>query len=629
MRSSLAYLTLFAGLLVGSLPLSMASAQTPRCEAVTLSAACTGGDAAACAREESAALYRRPTDPARAACAGARACELGNAASCTRMGHGHRSGDVLARDPARSEAFFTRGCELGDGSACGGLAGLLRPAEGDTSDPERMARYLAALGRACLANPSAVYCLSLLRVVQSQPLPEAQGRQALTDLGRACETSPSRDFCEDLRETVAVAEAESACRRGRAAQCSVAGQSHTWGLHVARDVARGAELLERGCAGRDGPSCLSRFQLSRGDDSLPIADDALAGFVTRALPALEALCRAPSRRTDAEQAESAREAACYAAAEIRWRGLGTRPDPAGTVRALSRAGARALSLLGDLYVVAPDEATAASIDRAMKAIERRAGEGYMVVPSEMAARGRAGVAEARRDCDEGDVGACVAVAEAGPFRALIDERLDALCTEGNGVACFRRARSFTAGHGRAETNVEQQTRYMSPAVARCEAGQAAACLELAGFHRIGRSADLPRSDRFFDLAVQHVRAGCGEGQRHGCALAPRLAVGIGETRRALTDAERQPLLERGCELGSAESCDHALRGLRQQPESAARDASVLRLARRGCELRDFGSCRDVVAALERGSVPEAERAAVTAELAARCAARIEGACPEG
>lgn len=628
MRSS-AHLAVLAGLLVGSLSLSSASAQAPRCEAVTLPAACAGGDAAACAREYVAARYARPADPARAACAGARACELGNGGSCTRMANEHTSGEVLPRDPARAQAFFARGCELGDGPACGGLSNALRPAEGAAPDPERMARYLVALGRACVADPRSVYCMSLMNVVRSQPLPEAEGRQALADLGRACEANEHERFCEARRETMAVAEAEAACRRGRAAQCRVAGESRAWGLHVPRDLARGAELLERGCAGRDGLSCLGRFQLARrSEHALPIADDALTDFARRGLPALEDLCRAPSRPADSEDADSEREAACRAAAEIRWRGLGTRADPAGTVRALSRAGVRGLSLLGDLYVVAPDEETAASIDRAMKAIERTVRGGYMDVPSSMAARRREELEETRRECAEGDIGACAHVAGAGPFPDLVAARLGALCEEGNGVACFERARSLTAGHGRAETDVEQQARYMSAAVARCEAGQAAACLELAGFHRRGQATDLARSDRLFELAVQQVRTGCQGGERHLCALARRLSVGVGETARALPDAERQPLLERGCELGSAGSCDRALGALRRQPESAARDASVLRLARRGCELGDFGSCRDVLAALERGRVPDAERAAVTAEMEARCAAGVEGACPD-
>lgn len=588
-----------------------------------LSDPCRTGDAAACAREANHARFGRPADPPRARCADARACELGNGASCVRLGQDYARGEGVGRDRAEAERLYARACELDHGTGCGALSNLLRDAAaGAPPDPAQDARQLAALGRAC-ALGGGMYCHSLLEVLRGQRLPEAQEQPLVADLRQACRR-PEEHVCEHLRVRDALASAESSCRRGRAASCNAAGSAHAAGIDVARDTTRAAELWDRGCAGRDGLSCLRRLELGRAAEGavpLPDADD----FTRRALPALEATCRGRARVRDEPEAA---QRACEAAAEIRWSGLGVSPDARGAIRILESAGADGLSVLSRLYVAAPDEPTRAAVERAMSAMERRTPgiDQYMIRPLEGARRSRAEREASRVACEAGSLGACVQHAESEPFPALVQARLDALCADFNGAACVARARDVSERPGRERADLERQRHYTSAADARCTAGQPSACVALARFYREGAHADVPRSDRLFDAAVEHVRTGCRTGDASACEVARYLSIGHGDVRRELAPDDRRPLLARSCELGDGEACDAALRLVHGLPEGHERDALTLRLARRGCALGVFGPCRALMVALERGRVPDGERAAVTEELAAHCRAGIDGSC---
>jgi TPR repeat protein len=171
-----------------------------------------------------------------------RACDAGDAGSCTNLGLMYATGrGGLTKDEARAVAFYQRGCDGGNERGCTDLGRMYETGRGALTQDE--ARGMALFRRACDAG-DALACTNLGRMY-------ATGRGGLP-----------KD------EAQAAALYRRACDAGEAPGCIALGAMYEAGrAGLPKDESRAATLYQRGCDAGGPLGCSSLgvlYQTGRG-----------------------------------------------------------------------------------------------------------------------------------------------------------------------------------------------------------------------------------------------------------------------------------------------------------------------------------------------------------------------------
>lgn len=191
---------------------------------------CLTGDAEACYRVGLLYYFGRgafPHDPARAASAYTRGCDLGDSRACNNLGDALAYGEGAERDVVRSAAMFAKACRLGEALGCANLGYMVEHGRGVGAD---RARARALYHDAC-ASGDVYGCLHLAML-------SAQDGGAPRDPGRA------------------LTRWRSACERRDARACAFVGVIYEDGPDgLARDEALSLRAMNRGCELGDARAC--------------------------------------------------------------------------------------------------------------------------------------------------------------------------------------------------------------------------------------------------------------------------------------------------------------------------------------------------------------------------------------
>ena len=326
-----------------------------------------------------------------------------------------------------------------------------------------------------------------------------------------------------------VAAAEHACEgQHDAAACGVAARRYRDGADGdVFDPARAFGLATLGCDGGDPAACAALASLH------------LLGLGTtwspqRAIALYERSCAADHAT------------ACGALAKIYDEGRGVDGDPERAGRYLERA--RALWLT-------------ACKDGDGHACAEAASQGHNRDPSTRSL--------AQRGCEHGDRHGCVLVlhaqlAEPAAAGAALQE-LDRRCNDDEAEACEE-----LAAAGDLPGRAYDARRSAADTLRACVLGSPRACVRAGILHEL--AAGVPRDDA---VARDYFARACERGASRGCLHLAQARFVTGDS-----DAATTRLVERGCELGSAEACD-----LRSRLELSSHDrAAVVRWAIEACRL---------------------------------------------
>jgi len=191
-----------------------------------LAGACRAGSAEACAYGGQE-LAKRPERAGDASAMLRRACDLGSGAGCAHLAFQHATGK--APDDAIATPLYVRACELGDALGCYNV-GLMEEAGRAVKGDIR--RAAAAYREACDGGSSTA-CTNLGWLYE-------RGRGVAKDEARAVELY--RRGCDGTR-----------CQGPNLAGCVNLGRAHRDGLGGPKDPARAAAVFEKVCDGEADP----------------------------------------------------------------------------------------------------------------------------------------------------------------------------------------------------------------------------------------------------------------------------------------------------------------------------------------------------------------------------------------
>jgi TPR repeat protein len=244
-------------------------------------------------------LYRTgkgvPKDVSRAEKVLEHACDAEHEAGCYELGdvaQAYLSGTGAAKDVARAAALFQRACDHGGASACPGLGDLYASGKGVPKDAGRAA---AAYKRACdhgfvydlsgsalqmaCDSGSGAACRQLSHLLSRGAKEKGVAKDeagAARLMERACDAGIA-EACSDLgssydwrsEESKARAGAfaargvsldEKGCAAGEGQACYRLGNAYWFGLAVAKDPTKAAELFKQACNGGSSDGCRSTFE---------------------------------------------------------------------------------------------------------------------------------------------------------------------------------------------------------------------------------------------------------------------------------------------------------------------------------------------------------------------------------
>jgi uncharacterized protein len=179
-----------------------------------------------------------------------RACALGVAAACEKLGTWSEKGEGVPRDPTAAVAWLRksadirmRQCDTGDAGACLAISEQFSEGRGVPQDNVKAAQF-ASLGLTLHSDSC-----------------EAGDTYACGEAGDILSSSLSR-VPNDLAR--AAAFYEIGCRRGVSFSCASLARLYQKGRGVPRDDERAASLLRRACDADDAVSCFKVGDATRG-----------------------------------------------------------------------------------------------------------------------------------------------------------------------------------------------------------------------------------------------------------------------------------------------------------------------------------------------------------------------------
>lgn len=193
-------------------------------------AACRDGDGTAC-RE-----LADPNDPADTFLR--QACDLGDGEACYQLAL------EIGSDEERSVPFYEQACDAGIAKACTNLGWMYERGLGTRKDLDAALRlYRLGCNTTSCGRPNNLGCVNLGRFYRDGIGVKEDHVEAARLFRMVCERRPADD--------------EDAANIARA--CSLAGTEMVFGRgkRALRDLQRGRELLEKGCAANDAFGCFN------------------------------------------------------------------------------------------------------------------------------------------------------------------------------------------------------------------------------------------------------------------------------------------------------------------------------------------------------------------------------------
>ncbi len=187
----------------------------------TLFEAGKGGDA-----EDAAGIYEK-------------ACNIGHADACVRLGKLYLKGNGVPKDEKMGVGFVQRSCDEGSGEGCDVLGQLYESANGVPQDAAKAAGFYT---KSCDGNEGRG-CFHLAQLYK---------------VGKGVTTSATK----------AAQLFQRACEVGHGKSCGLLGRNYQTGDGVEKSVPKAVEYYERGCAGGDGESCAKAGDLLRVGDGV-------------------------------------------------------------------------------------------------------------------------------------------------------------------------------------------------------------------------------------------------------------------------------------------------------------------------------------------------------------------------
>jgi TPR repeat protein len=228
-------------------------------------AACTRGDAVACAHSAERYLNGEAFDPHQSFAYAKQACDAGNALGCSLLGLHYQDGLGTAWAPAKAIAAYDQACRAHEGVGCYNLASMYYSGHGVDADAARgdtLTRLAATYWEVECHGDAPRWCTNLAYVYATDRSKQAQ----ILDLDqRACDHGVLVGCTEALREKLArgaitargvLDELVKLCTRDEPSACAMAGASLVVGGEgLAADPKRGLGLLERACKLGEKTSC--------------------------------------------------------------------------------------------------------------------------------------------------------------------------------------------------------------------------------------------------------------------------------------------------------------------------------------------------------------------------------------
>lgn len=523
-----------------------------------------------------------PEEDARAIAAMARGCSLGSGESCYGLALAYQHGRGVPKDEARAARMLQEACDRNALEACVQSAAALEMGRGVPADPELAARHYQKACDGDIADACA-------------------GLAVMTALGQGI----PKNYGDALRLF------EKGCSHGSAIACTGLGETYKKGHGVAKDDARAAAFFKRGCEGKHAMACkLLAEHLAAAP--VPVRDDAEAlRLATQICSPQEAgMCalagslvasgrgvKAPdpalaatlfTRACDAEHALG-----CARLGILYLKGQGVAKDAGKGVDLLekgcNRGAPAACTVLGTVYAygdgVSRDNTRAESYFRAACEQGQASGCSRLGLCYKTRKPGGAsydmGIAQAAADCRR-TAPACewlgnVSAAQAEQaFRLLVES-----CDAEIAPACGALARAVSAGRV-----PENAVKVMTAEIRnRCEQGKAVWCRRIGFWHEQGLS--VAQNDK---SARAYYKRACDGGDARGCGDLGRMMV-LGQGGKKDRDGA-VAILKRACDRkdkDGAASCGHL--GMIYINEGKPADHTMGEgLLEQGCSLGDAQSC---------------------------------------
>lgn len=240
--------------------------------------ACDGGDARSCTKLGLNYTDSRgvPRDDARAVELFRKGCDGGDLDSCTNLGYHYMNGLGVPKDDARAAELARQSCDGGAADACTNLGILCMDGRGVPKDDVRAVE----LFRKGCDGGSAMGCANLaVHYMNGLGVPRDDTRAA--ELYRnGCDSGEMRGcsslgFLHEQGRGVPRDEARAAelfrktCDGGEPFGCSRLGRLYADGRGVPRDDTRAAELYSKACDGGEGVACSILAELYKNGKGVP------------------------------------------------------------------------------------------------------------------------------------------------------------------------------------------------------------------------------------------------------------------------------------------------------------------------------------------------------------------------
>jgi TPR repeat protein len=236
-----------------------------------LELSCDLGNADGCANF--AFLYATGTlvkrDDRRATSLYVKSCDLGNARGCYNVGLMADDARGGPRDGALAVARYEEACETGSSTACTNLGFLYENGRGVRQDGPRAA---ALYQRGCdgtRCQPSNLGgCVNLGRAYRDGKGVEKNESRAATIFQEACDRKLNPDDVD--------------ADRNRSRACSLLGSLYLAGDGIGKDVTKGRELSELGCARGDSWGCFNAASVYTSGSGVPVDAAKAVSFLEQA-----------------------------------------------------------------------------------------------------------------------------------------------------------------------------------------------------------------------------------------------------------------------------------------------------------------------------------------------------------
>ncbi|MFO0648395.1 MAG: serine/threonine-protein kinase [Polyangiales bacterium] len=512
-------------------------------------------------------------------------CEAGAAAACVAEGERYAAGRDVTADPARAAQLFDRACTLGSAEGCGRLGDTLSRGRGRDA-----AKAATAYQRACDGGRLEA-CVSMGRMLVDGRGVQRDRLRAVQLFQRACDgrqqegcvrlAAAKRDGAGTSSDRAQAARLFlQACSDNNADGCMELGLMHLRGPGVTLDPVRGLSLLERACGLRSGDAC--RLLGDRYAEGRGVEPDAARSteFYRRARAAWWPEC------------EARKATACIGLADLTAAGLGGPADVPGATRLYH--------WVSDLYGEGCDRRGGPRCGRLAAMYE--AGQGVPVDRQQAAAL-------RERACEGGDSEVCVTLGDtyrlgrgvavdadrAAPLYARARAAFQAPCAQGDLGRCVSAADLVRDGLGGPPDRAAAAAEYQRI----CAAGERRGCERLGALlQREGEGQDLAR-------AATVLQAACDGGSSRACVDLGRALTSGENVARSVA------YFQRACDGGESEGCS-LLGGAYLRGQGVAADTSrALALFERACVADDFEACHSaarLLSAARPGVAASPERA---------------------